>query len=204
MPSPSLFAGTNRPDHVVSPEARIVRWPAQQASLAELQRCGVARLIVVDDGAEPPVGADCCQDWMWRSGGEGEMRLRLQQLSLRALEHGRGWPQIDAVGMLRVGLRSVHLPAKERTLAALLLREFGRPVLRDELIRAAWPKGIAGPNVLASRISALRSRLAWLGLEIRGSSSTGYFLCTSHSLSDTGGFEEELSSAAWADGGRIG
>lgn len=205
MPSSCFGASTNVADHLPSPGARLVEWPAQQALLADLERSGVPRLVVVDDGSQPPLSADCCQDWMWRSGGDQEMRLRLQQLSLRAFDHGHGRPEIDAVGMLRVGLRSVHLPAKERALAAALLRDFGRPVLRDELIRAAWPEGIARANVLASRISALRSRLAWLGLGIRGSSLTGYFVCTTTKAcgTDIAGFEEELASA-WVDCGHGG
>ena len=198
MSSPTLPSAGYGPDRASSTRPRVVEWPARRDALAELEESAVPRLVVVDDGSEPPVSADCCQDWMWRSGGEREMRLRLQQLSLRAVEHGHGSPELDALGMLRVGLRSVHLPAKEHALAAVLLEHLGRPVLRDDLIGAAWPEGISRPNVLASRISALRSRLAWLGLEIRGSSATGYCLQTATPTVDSaGGFEDELSSAGW-------
>jgi len=203
MSLPSLIAGAHAPGRASSCIARIVEWPAQQAVLPESRGSGVPRLFVVDNGSEPPVSADCCQDWMWRSGGQREMRLRVQQLCLRALEHGHGRPELDELGMLRVGLRAVHLPAKERSLAAVLLRHFGRPVLRDELIRAAWPQGISRPNVLASRISSLRSRLLWIGLEIPGSSATGYCLRTTATVpaTDTGGFEEELALTGWYGGG---
>lgn len=34
-------------------------------------------------------------------------------------------------------------------MAALLLRDFGQPVQRDELVRAAWPEGITRANMLA-------------------------------------------------------
>lgn len=198
MSPPSVAGERPDPGGARATSARIVAWPAERSAMAELRAAGVPRLVVVDESAEPPVSGDCCQDWMWRSGGEREMRLRLQQLSLRALEHGHGRPELDALGMLRVGLRSVHLPAKERALAVVLLASFGRPVFRDELITAAWPAGIARPNVLASRISALRSRLAWLGLEIHGSSTTGYCLRTAAVPEDDGGgFEDELASARW-------
>lgn len=175
-------------------------WPDDEAALPRLRASGVPRLVVVEDGAEPPVSADCCQDWMWRSGGEREMRLRLQQLSLRALEHGHGRPELDSLGMLRVGLRSVHLPAKERALATILLQHFGHPVPRTDLVEAAWPEGITRPNVLASRISALRARLHWLGLEVRGSSATGYCLRSSGVAADVdgGGFEDELPGVEFA------
>lgn len=177
--------------------ARIVEWPAQRDVLRQLEEAGVPRLVLVADGGEPPVTGDCCQDWMWRSGDEREMRLRLHQLSLRVLDHGHARPEVDALGMLRLGSRSVHLPAKERALAAVLLESFGRPVLREELVRAAWPEGIARSNVLANRIASLRTRLSWLGLEINGSSATGYCLRTTARAPDSqaNGFEDELASA---------
>jgi DNA-binding winged helix-turn-helix (wHTH) protein len=126
------------------------------------------------------------------------MRQRLHQLSLRALEHGHARPELDDLGMLHVGLRSVHLPPKERALVGALLGSFGNPVLRDELVRAAWPQGITTRTTLPARISRLRSRLRWLGLEIDGSSATGYRLQPSTLVLDltTDGFEDELSRAA--------
>jgi DNA-binding winged helix-turn-helix (wHTH) protein len=195
--SASSGPGAGGPARAPAAAARIVEWPAQRDALLHLKQAGVPRLVVVPDGGEPPVTGDCCQDWMWRSGGEQEMRARLQQLSLRILQHGHGRPELDALGMLRVGLRSAHLPAKERALVTVLLASFGRPVLRDELVGAAWPEGIARPNVLASRISSLRTRLSWLGLEIAGSSSTGYCLRASATArdDDADGFEDELASA---------
>ena len=173
-----------------------------------MEKSQIHRLVVVDDGADPPESNDCCQDWMWRSGDEREMRLRLHQLSLRGLEHGHRKPEIDAWGMLRVGLRSIYLPAKQHALAAVLVRGFGRPVERDDLIRAAWPKGIDRPNMLASRISSMRPRLRWLGLEIRTSrAAASYWMCTAPTAATSdpaptptdcgGGFEEELTSAGW-------
>ena len=60
----------------------------------------------------------------------------------------------------------------------------------DQWERAAGQRrlGISRPNVLASRISSLRSRLLWLGLEIPGSSATGYCLRTTATVpaTDTG------------------
>ena len=132
-------------------KVKIVHWPAERATLAVLQKAAVPRLVIVDQLSEPPLSLDCCQDWMWQTGNEREIRMRSHQLSLRALAHGRGQPRLDALGLLHVGLRSVPLPPKEQTLAALLLRDFGQPVQRDELVRAAWPEGITRANMLASR-----------------------------------------------------
>lgn len=145
---------------------RILQWPAERAAVADLVESGIPRLLIVDAGAEPPVGADCCQDWMWKEGGEAELRLRLRQLALRALGHGRGRPFLDPLGILHVGLRSIPLPPKEQALVAVLLERFNEAVRRVDLVRAAWPDGISSDNALAQRLSKLRSRLSWVGLEI--------------------------------------
>ncbi len=70
----------------------------------------------------------------------------------------------------------MHLPAKEQALARLLVERFNDVVSAADLIRSAWPRGITAPNVLACRVSTMRTRIASLGLEILGSSSKGYIL----------------------------
>jgi hypothetical protein len=186
---------------VVTTDVRILLWPVQRDALSELDKSGIPRLVMVEEGCQPPLSNDCCQDWMWRSGGEGEMRQR--QLSLRALEHGHAHPVLDDLGMLHVGLRSVHLPPKERALVRALLRSFGRPVLRDDLIRAAWPQGLTARTTLPAGIARLRTRVRWLGLEICGSSATGYRMRSTALTLDctTDGFEDELWPAP--RGGRL-
>lgn len=158
---------------------RVFVWPRQRDEMVGVRAAGTPCLVVVDDGCEPPTSGDCCQDWMWRSGGERELRLRLHHLSLRALRHGHDAVTLDDLGTLRLGLRTVHLPPKERDLVRVLLERFGRPVTREELAAAVWPAGVAGLNVVASRISVARGRLRWLGLEIIGSGDGGYYLRTS-------------------------
>ena len=198
MSSTGKSGDDDGPEPATTSSARILLWPAQRDALSELEKSGIPRLVMVEEGHDPPLSSDCCQDWMWRSGGEGEMRHRLHQLSLRALEHGHAHPELDDLGMLHVGLRSVHLPPKERALVSALLQSFGRSVLREDLVRAAWPQGLTTRTTLPARISRLRSRLRWLGLEIAGSSATGYRLRTSPVAlaRDTDGFEDELSASA--------
>jgi DNA-binding winged helix-turn-helix (wHTH) protein len=75
-------------------------------------------------------------------------------------------------------------------------------VSAQQLIAAAWPNGIRRATVLATRISALRSRVTPLGLEIRESSSRGYVMVatpTAVTLGDAGGFEDELEAARLLD-----
>jgi len=194
MPASPTIPSSIAPVPASAGKVKIVHWPAERATLAVLQKAAVPRLVIVDQLSEPPLSQDCCQDWMWQTGNEREIRMRSHQLSLRALAHGRGQPRLDALGLLHVGLRSVPLPPKEQALAALLLVDFGQPVQRDELVRAAWPEGITRANMLASRLSTMRARVAWLGLAIRGSTRNGYCLqATSPAPGpEVTGFEDEL------------
>lgn len=188
------------PPGLATAAVRIVEWPLHDDALDELAESGVPRLLLVEDGAEPPVGGDCCQDWMWRSGGEHELRLRLRQLSLRVMGHGHGTPHLDALGMLRVGLRSVHVPGKEQLILRVLLDNFNRSVSREAIVREAWPEGTRRHNTVANRMSSLRSRITWLGLEIIGTAGTGYRLrpsCTGLAPDAPGGFEDDLDVSCW-------
>jgi two-component system, OmpR family, response regulator len=183
---------------IAADAVRVVEWPSGTETIEALARAGTPRLVLVDAGSDPPEGSDCYQDWMWRTGSEREMRLRLQQLSLRALAHGHDRPYIDSIGLLHVGLRSVPLSPKERALAAVLVERFNGTVAKDELVRAAWPGGIRNGNVLSTRMTALRARIAWVGLEIVGSSRRGYAMVPmpgSATPAESIGFEDELEAA---------
>lgn len=177
-------------------------WPAEHSVLEDLED-GAPRLLLVEEGNEPPVMAECWQDWMWKTGTERELRSRLRQLAVRAVSHGRARPHLDAIGMLHVGPRSVHLAPKEQSLAALLVDNFDCVVAREDLVRAGWPEGIRSQNVLASRIAVLRSRIAPLGLDIRVVNSAGYAMQAKVSrvraLSHDRGFEDELDARRWLD-----
>jgi len=157
---------TTNPDGVASDptrdsSVRIVEWPAESEELEALATAGTPRLVLVEEGSEPPLCADCCQDWMWRTDDEGQKRLRLHHLAMRALAHGCGVPRLDPLGLLHVGLRSVHLPHKEQMLAAVLLREFNGVVSPEQLIEAAWPNEnheaqcVAPADLCASNASCL-------------------------------------------------
>jgi len=176
-------------------QVRVIEWPRQRDLLeGEAER---PVLVLVDDDAVPPTPEHCCHDWMWRSGGEVELRARLHQLSLRALRHGQNAPTLDEYGTLRLGLRTVQLPPKERLIVEALLRRLGESVPRDELVAAAWPGGVSSPNTVASRISQTRARLRWLGLEIVGLADGSYRLQAAAAgvTGDTRGAEDDVHLA---------
>lgn len=190
------MAAETRPLAPWPEQVRVVEWPRQRDLLEGEAESPV--LIIVDDDAVPPTPEHCCHDWMWRSGGEVELRTRLHQLSLRALRHGQNAPTLDEYGTLRLGLRTVQLPPKERLIVEALLRRLGESVPRDELVAAAWPDGISSPNTVASRISQTRARLRWLGLEITGLADGSYRLQAAAAgvTSDTAGAEDDVHLAA--------
>lgn len=183
----------------------ILLWPAESSALEQLAEHGTPRLVVVEDGCEPPVAAECCQDWMWRSGTTQELRLRLRQLALRALAHAAARPFVDGVGMLHVGLRSVHLTGKEQRMVEVLIDRFGERVSADDLMSAGWPERRVRPTLLAPRISVLRRRIAGVGLELPGSMREGYALQPIRAAGGAEGsvapdltwFDAELDASRW-------
>lgn len=90
---------TTNPDGVASDptrdrSVRIVEWPAETEELEALATAGTPRLVLVEEGSEPPLCAECCQDWMWRTDDEGQKRLCLHHLAMRALAQAaelHGW-----------------------------------------------------------------------------------------------------------------
>jgi hypothetical protein len=56
----------------LSKSVRIIESPKDGDSLKELAGARTPRLVVVDRGSEPPMTADCYQDWMWRTGRAGD------------------------------------------------------------------------------------------------------------------------------------
>lgn len=179
----------------------ILVWPAEAHRLKELAEGRTPRLVLVESGSEPPVGAECCQDWMWQTGDPREFRLRLRQVALRALRHGVARPYVDAIGMLHVGLRSVHLRGKEQRLIALLIEHFNERVAVADLLAAGWRDRQPSPGVLSSRISGLRRRVAAVGLELPGSLRDGYVLRPRGVVvggnGATAGFDAEVDARRW-------
>lgn len=183
----------------------ILVWPAEAHRLKELADGRTPRLVLVEDGSEPPVGAECCQDWMWQTGDAREFRLRLRQVALRALGHGAARPYVDAIGMLHVGLRSVHLRGKEQRLAALLIEHFNERVAAADLLAAGWRERQPSLGILSSRISGLRRRVGAVGLELPGSLRNGYVLRprgvvdagSAEASAEVSAFDAEVDTQRW-------
>jgi DNA-binding response OmpR family regulator len=135
-----------------------------------------ARLLVVDDGAAPPLVTDLLEDWVWSSADQAETRARMETLAHRASSKESGPPTLDDDGVLRHRGLWVSLPPVEGRLARALIDRLGAVVSRDALSRAGWPDGPLGRNALDVHVLRLRRRLATVELAIRTVRSRGYLL----------------------------
>ncbi len=153
----------------------LLRWPHDDVRLAESRDAGRPRLVVVDDDAEPPMTADCLEDWVFAGATPREVELRTRSLIARAEQHGAR-PLLDDDGLLHHRDAWVSLSPVEQSLASALLDRFGAVVARDTMADRAWPAGVPTRNALDVHVLRLRRRIAPLGLEIRTVRSRGYLM----------------------------
>ena len=156
-------------------EVILLRWPAEADWRDGLARRCSPRLLLVEDGADPPEALDCLEDWVRAPASEAEVRARVGALLTRHRTHQRV-PHIDADGVLRFGSARVPLPPVEVRLAGLLAEHFEAVVSSDALRRAVWPDSAPARNVLDVHMVHLRRRLARAGLVVRTLRTQGYLL----------------------------
>lgn len=154
----------------------MVRWPAENDRRAQLAQDNLPRLLLLDDGAEPPESSDCLEDWVRLPASEADVQARIQGLRARSRSHLRDVPEVDAHGVVRYRDGWVALPPVEARLAEALVLRFCAVVGRDTLRRSVWPGSSPGRNVLDVHVLRLRRRLAPLSLAIRTVRSRGYML----------------------------
>jgi DNA-binding response OmpR family regulator len=154
----------------------LLRWPAETTRRDSLIAAGVPRLLLVEPGADPPLPADCLEDWTRVPTPEDDVRARTAALEVRSGAHNQVVPDLDGHGVLRLGAGWVPLPPVEARLTGALLARFGGVVSRESLSRAGWPDGAPGRNALDVHVLRLRRRLSPLGLAIRTVRSRGYLL----------------------------
>lgn len=164
------------PATVFGMDITLIRWPAEADRLPELRNARLPRLLLVDEGAPPPVVEDDFEDWIRVPAPEQDVRARVEGLSRRASAAGNGSPEIDEYGVVRFNGAHTAVPPVEARLAELLIDRFGAVVGRPELSEAGWPGGHANRNALDVHVLRLRRRLAEAGLSIRTVRARGYLL----------------------------
>jgi two-component system, OmpR family, response regulator len=159
-------------------DVSLLRWPTETARRESLIAEGVPRLLLVEPGEEPPLPADCLEDWARVPASEDDVRARTAGLEVRNRVHNHVVPELDGHGVLRAGTDWVPLPPVEARLTGALLNRFGAVVSRESLSRAGWPGGAPGRSAFDVHVLRLRRRLSPLGLAIRTVRSRGYLLET--------------------------
>jgi len=157
-------------------DVALLRWPNETSRRDALVAAGVPRLLLVEPGEEPPLPADCLEDWTRVPAVEDDVRARTAGLEARSRAHNHVVPDLDGNGVLRLGAGWVPLPPVEARLTAALVARFGGVVSRESLSRAGWPDGAPGRNALDVHVLRLRRRVSPLGLAIRTVRSRGYLL----------------------------
>jgi DNA-binding winged helix-turn-helix (wHTH) protein len=158
-------------------QVEIVRWPSEEARLADLRSSGRPRLVLVRNGVTPPLTPDVLEDWIRLPASDEDVHARVRVLEdrMRGVIEDRV-PEIDESGLLHLDGAWVSLSPVELRLVTALIDRYRAVVSRESLARAGWPDGIPGRNVLDVHIVRLRRRLAPLGLVIRTVRSRGYLL----------------------------
>ena len=152
-----------------------VRWPSERRRLERLRRERQPRLLLIEDGASPPGGDDCLEDWVFLPADEVELEARAEAVAARSRRHLGIVPTLES-GVLRVGESWVSLSPLEAQLTSALLQRMDAVVSRDTLARAGWPTGTSARNTLDVHVARLRRRLETVGLAIRTVRSRGYLL----------------------------
>jgi len=170
---PSL-ATTNTGWLTATRDVVVLHWPAESTEATRLRAEGIPHLLLVEEGAEPPLTGSCLEDWLTLPTTDLEIRARLLGVAQRAVHHNR-LPRVDELGHLSHRGRSVFLSPTDQRLAHALIDRFGEVVPEQELIEFVWPEG-ATNKALRVHVSRLRQRIVPIGLRVTCVRSSGYVM----------------------------
>jgi two-component system, OmpR family, response regulator len=159
------------------PSVAVIRWPGERARRDELARAGLPRVLLVEEGVEPPDhGEDCLQDWVRMPVDPVDLDARLLAVAMRSLVHPNN-PEVDDCGRLLSPRGWVALSPLRAGMARVMVERFGEVVPDRDLVRAGWGDGHEPTsNALRVHLARLRAKLDPLGLEIRVVPQRGYVL----------------------------
>ncbi|MER7841550.1 helix-turn-helix domain-containing protein [Streptomyces sp. NPDC096040] len=156
-------------------EVRVLRWPVEVQELEQLRRRGILRLLVVENGATPPIPSDSREDWVRAPVSRADFAARVA--ALRARADLDVIPVLDQDGLLRYGSRMVPVSPTQMELLQPLVERFGTLVARHELIAVLRARrGTASQNALDLNIMRIRRKVVSLGLRIRTANGRGFLL----------------------------
>ncbi|MFI1731884.1 helix-turn-helix domain-containing protein [Streptomyces acidicola] len=156
-------------------DVRVVRWPVEVRELEQLRRRGILRLLVIENGATPPVPTDSREDWVRAPVSRADFAARVA--ALRAKAGTQRIPVLDQDGLLHYDSQVVPMSPTEMELLQPLVERFGCLVARHELIALlSAHRGRASQNALDLHIMRIRRKVLSVGLRIRTASGRGYLL----------------------------
>lgn len=177
-------------------KVRIVRWPLETAKRERCRELGALRMLLVENGATPPLTADPREDWVRTPVSREDLAARVT--ALRAKASAYRVPTLDVDGELSFGEDSVVLSPTEVAIVAELVRNYGSLVAREVLAHLAAAPRANSRNALDLHMMRIRRRIAPLGLGISTAWGRGYLL--QESAQDAPGRESETSDGALAVG----
>ncbi|HZM42575.1 MAG TPA: winged helix-turn-helix domain-containing protein [Acidimicrobiales bacterium] len=158
-------------------DVAVVSWPSEAGRRDSLARQGRARLLVVEDGHDPPPAWDVLEDWV--RAGDDPIEVFVRRERLRHHQAQRAPAVLDEDGLLRRGDRWVAVSPAERRLLEPLLARAGAPVGRAELLEAVAPGVIVDDRRALDRmVRRVRLRVAPLGVTVPVVRGFGYVLET--------------------------
>ncbi|MET0143782.1 MAG: helix-turn-helix domain-containing protein [Ilumatobacteraceae bacterium] len=155
----------------------LVHWPRDEALRANLARAGIARLLLVEIGAQGPETVGIDEDWVRLPADEREIWTRAERLSRIASELDLEPPILRPGRILTHGPGAVVLSRKEALVVQLLLDPIGSVVTREALTDRLWPAGPpASGYALDALVARVRRRLATVHVCIRSVRTKGYVI----------------------------
>ena len=152
----------------------ILRWPEQADRVADLERQGIPRLLLVEPEGPPPPSTSCLEDWLRLPVDEASLRARLVALAAHAQRHPMV-PSLDEHGQLSHRGEAVFLSTTDQRIAEVLVERFGQVVSEETLLDQTRPEG-RNDQTLRVNVSRLRRRIAPLGLVITCVRGHGYLM----------------------------
>jgi hypothetical protein len=160
-----------------TPGVELVHWPAQPALRERLARSGIARLLLVAPGCEPPSSAELDEDWVRLPAAAADIARRADRLARVAAVLDEARPWIDERRLLHRGPAAVKLTAAEAIVAGALLAAPGVVVARRDVERRIWAgSGPPSKRAVDAVVYRLRRRVSTLHLHIRTVRARGFVL----------------------------
>jgi DNA-binding response OmpR family regulator len=166
--------GTVTIQAVEAVDVATLSWPDEESVRQRLARDEVPRLLLIAAGIEPPVCADCFEDWIRIPAGDADLHARLGTLASRRSAHKS--LRIDGYGVVRQGSAVTILAPAEHALAESLIEDFGNVVPTASLERKINNESHDPVLSLRVHVSRLRKQLAAFGVSVSCVRNVGYVM----------------------------